>query len=253
MPTSERLSPYHFMITEDGSSTIRISETMHSLRGAFSETVYVYGTALEHALSLTEGDGDPELQKAKPLEVLSLGLGLGYNEILTAALAERARPDVGFSRLVSLESDSNLTRFFTSWVVGDLKDVPSEFLAAYDDILERTAAHAEVKSDRIKRRLEAGLASGHFVPRGALSADTRFTSRFSCFLFDAFSSKTSPELWSEEFLTGFLAATSGEQAVFSTYACTGALKRALRASGFEVQIREGFSSKRDCTFATRSP
>ena len=72
---------YAFEATEDGSQTLRLglgegaSEAMHSLRGAFSETDYIYGEALRAALT-----------RGWPLNVLSMGLGLGYVELLSAAL-----------------------------------------------------------------------------------------------------------------------------------------------------------------------
>jgi tRNA U34 5-methylaminomethyl-2-thiouridine-forming methyltransferase MnmC len=79
------------------------------------------------------------------------------------------------------------------------------------------------------------------------------TKRFNCIAFDAFSSKSTPELWTRDFLDHFLASACDDSCVLSTYACTGNLKRALIDAGFELRIREGYASKRDSTLAVRKP
>ncbi len=235
-----------FLTTEDGSPSLRlardagaVSEAMHSLRGAFSETDYIYGSALREAL-----------QGGLPPSVLSLGLGLGYNEILSAALFSAAGV-ANEARVESFESEDELRARFASWIRGEREAVPLEFNRAYDDILARAAGGAGLEASAVLETLRQWLATGRLDLRGPLGPDTAFACRFSCFLFDAFSSKTTPELWREDFLAGFLDRAALPRAVFSTYACTGALKRALRARGFTLRIREGFASKRDSTFAVR--
>lgn len=239
-----------FEKTEDGSPTVRIlsgsdgddhaattSEAMHSLKGAFSETLYIYGTAIKTALGQTR---EPE--------VLSMGLGLGYVEILSAALFLKN----GFQpRGESFEIVPELREWFQAWLRDQLS-VPQDFRSAYDEILARTAAHAEVPQAEIKIALRDAVAEGAWLIRPELTAATTLTPRFSCICFDAFSSKTTPDLWTEDFLQAFFAKACSPRCVLSTYACTGALKRSLRAAGFDLRIREGFSSKRDSTFAVRS-
>lgn len=236
-----------FETTEDGSPTVRIaqasgtdatSEAMHSLRGAFSETVYIYGSALETALS-----------RGFTPSVLSMGLGLGYVEILAtglfikAGLADQARGE-------SFEIVPELREWFRAWLLDDGR-TPEGFSNAYREILLRVAKHAGVADHEIRAELARMVSDGRWVLSEALTAESDFSGRFGCICFDAFSSKTTPELWTEEFLKHFLATAADERCVLSTYACTGALKRALRHSGFDLDIRMGFSSKRDSTFAVR--
>lgn len=248
---------YLFIKTEDGSPTVRLgptrdesssSEAMHSLKGAFSETVYIYGTAIQ--LMLDEG---------MTPRVLSLGLGLGYVELLATGLAlkqaKSLSQDAQAALLDSFGGESfelvpELRAWFTAWVYGE-GDVPAEFRLTYDEILNRTATETSVEATKIRETLAGLVRDGRWKIREALTADTAFTTDFGCICFDAFSSKTSPELWSEEFLLKFFAQVCAPRCVLSTYACTGALKRSLKASGFELTIREGFSSKRDSTFAVR--
>ncbi len=244
---------FQFVKTEDGSLSARIgapetpfedcSEAMHSLRGAFSETVYIYGSALRLAA-----------EKQFDERVLSMGLGLGYVELLAAAIAMKANRKVSGE---SFEIVPELRDYFIEWLRG-AKDpaarvkVPEDFMQAYEGICDRTASEIGVNSADLREALATAVSNGSWLIRNELDAQTTFKEPFGCICFDAFSSKSTPDLWTEEFLKSFLDKTAAPQAVLSTYACTGALKRALKTSGFEVTIREGFSSKRDSTFAVRS-
>lgn len=253
---------FSFITTEDGSPTVRFilgapassdvndsgagerteSEAMHSLKGAFSETLYIYGTALELAF---ERGFEPR--------VLSLGLGLGYVEVLAAALCLKREAAVQERfYMESFESAPELRDWFRSFVTEDgSADLPEAFTNLYQEILERTANHVGVEARALKAFLARLLQENRWRLREALTAETSLGANFGCICFDAFSSKTSPELWTEEFLVRFLAKACASGSVLSTYACTGALKRSLRGAGFQVEIREGFSSKRDSTFAVR--
>jgi len=244
MSNSVPVEGFHFITTEDGSSSLRLgttetqSEAMHSLKGAFSETVYIYGTAIERGIK--EG--------FQP-RVLSMGLGLGYVELLAAALFTHSGvADFGGE---SFEIIPSLRDWFTSWL--DDEDIPGDFQKAYDEIEARTCGHLGLKPGSAKSALSLAVREGRWHLKEALTPSTIFEGIFGVICFDAFSSKSTPDLWSEEFLTQFLAKAAAPGCVLSTYACTGALKRALRNSGFVVEIREGFSSKRDSTFAVRMP
>ena len=105
-----------FVTTADGSPTLRFrldngaseSEAMHSLKGALSETQYIYGTAMELALA----------QGFAP-KILSLGLGIGYVEILAAAVIckhAQHHPDV-LEQVYgeSFELDADLRQYFLLW------------------------------------------------------------------------------------------------------------------------------------------
>lgn len=235
---------FNFITTADGSPSLRFqegeesySESMHNLKGAFGETIYIYGKALATMIEM----------RFEP-HVLSLGLGLGYNEILSVALLAKADL-LEQAEIDSYEIDSDLRNYFFEWIHDG--NLPTEFKSAYDSIASLVESHVDVSIPKIKQALLTLLQNGRMRLREALGPNISLDRKYSCFLFDAFSSKTSPELWSEEFLTSFIQNTAETHAVFSTYACTGALKRSLRACNFDLEIREGFSSKRDCTFALR--
>ena len=233
---------FNFTTTDDGSPTVRVddSEAMHSLRGAFSETVYIYGSAIEECL-----------KRGFTPRVLSLGLGLGYVEILSAAFFRKYGVRGGGE---SFELLPELRSWFFDWARSRADLVPPEFCKVYDAILERTAAETGQASLAIRAELAAMLSSENWRLNGPLSSELiplRPPRKFGCICFDAFSNKTSPDLWTEEFLSSFFSDVSAPGAVVSTYACTGALKRSLRTAGYDLDIRAGFANKRESTFAIR--
>ncbi len=215
---------------------------MHSLEGALSETRYIYGDALLKASEI----------EARP-RVLSVGLGLGYVEILAAACFLKAGLSAAECGGVTYELIDALRDNFVNW----LRDKPTQdaaFKQAYDTILEGTAnvsVPGTSPPDEIKTFLRSMIEGGSWRLEGPLSVSTKIEEPFGCICFDAFSSKTSPDLWNEEFLKTFLTQASGERCVLSTYACTGTLKRALIHAEYALTIRAGFANKRDSTFAVK--
>ena len=228
-----------FEVTSDGSWTLRLeagAEAMHSAHGAFAESLLVYGRTMEETIA-----------RGWEPRILSVGLGLGYAELLAAGFALRA----GVAQALtgeSLESLDILRERFQDWLFST-PDVA--FAKAYDDALARTAGALGVGSEQIRATLAAAIREGRWILRGPLSDSTEFTRPFRCVCYDAFSSKTAPELWTEAFLTSFLAKATGPCCLFSTYACTGPLKRGLKTAGFAVTVLPGFGGKRDRVRAVR--
>lgn len=232
---------FHFLQTEDGSPSLKLgsdAEAMHNSKGAFSETVYIYGHALQAVI-----------EKGVDLKVLSLGLGLGYNELLMTALALKAKIPLERIYGETFEAVPELNDNFLKWLANE--SIDQKFKQAYEKICGLCANETNVSPEKIKSTLLSLRDMGRWIFRDALTANTIFTKRFSCFLFDAFSSKTSPELWNENFLIEFFNQAADDEAVLSTYAFTGTLKRALQKTGFEVENRQGFAGKRESTFAVR--
>ncbi len=211
---------------------------MHSSKGAFSETVYIYGNAISATLA---GGLAPSF--------LSLGLGLGYNELLTTALLLQSEIDLSKVRGESYELVSELNENFKAWLNDGV--INEKFKNTYAQIVNLCAQYSNQEPQVIKTTLAELVRKGQWILHGPITHEVKTSHKISCFLFDAFSSKTSPELWTEEFITSFLKSTAAERAVLATYACTGTLKRGLQRNGFAVTIREGFAGKRESTFASR--
>lgn len=232
---------HHFevVLTEDQSPTLRWlasdnQETMHHRGGAFSETQHIYGDPLRAVLA--QGGRS----------AVSVGLGLGYNEILVAVEAFKAGILPGDFRLLSFESEAVLRDQFLAWVLGEAET------PIYDQVWEFYAQVSGTPSLREVRNwlLEARRRNAWKL-EGALEPDFQVSQKYECIFYDAFSSKTSPHLWQQDFLQKFWTQISAEKCLVTTYACTGALKRSLKESGFELILPPGFQSKRNRTMGCR--
>lgn len=263
-PSSNLITPataeaFEIVVTADGSYTARIGlgETMHSMRGALGETIYIYGGAFERMHSARCASTQQAPQQAP--QILSLGLGLGFVELVAAAVAIKFdAPLCG----ESFEADSRLLMSFENWVNGGTEIAGHIPCFVYEKALEMTALAYGLDPKAILAKLRQGLSAGTWRLSGPLLATTFSDQtgddgaakqrRFNAVAFDAFSSKSTPELWTREFLDPFLSLACSPDCILSTYACTGHLKRALVDAGFTLEIREGFASKRDSTLAWRS-
>lgn len=258
---------YEFIVTGDGSPSIRMSnakwrpEAMHHCDGAFSESVYIYHSVLTDALA----------QGAAP-RILSIGLGCGYNEIITAAhflAAQTSAIPIENLYIESFEGDKNLRENFILWLSGDLaggsnsvtgidqstqqltSDLTQALAKTYNQVLEIASLHFDLSKDDLYRFLQKIYRDKQFVIRDWLEPQTRFQNRFGVIYFDAFSNQSTPEVWGEDFLVNFLDQVSDTICGFATYAATGALNRALKKTGFTRLAQPGFSGKRESTKAIK--
>ena len=124
------------------------------------------------------------------------------------------------------------------------ESLPSEILKTYQEVF-----YCIVEAE-LQPSIQALLRSFPFDFRMALDQNSLPREKYDCVLYDAFSSKSTPELWSEDFLSSFLDGL-GEDCVFTTYASTGALKRALKKIDFQIVPRKGFLGRRESTLAVR--
>jgi hypothetical protein len=235
---------FRFLKTDDGSPTLEITredgstEKMHHSGGAFSETLYVYGKALDIAL-----------ENKLPHSYFILGLGLGYIEIMIAATL--LSQGIKTASIWSTESDDLLIEQFLMWLEDDLNPQPP-FQDAYNWILAKISQSEGVDPIEVKRLLKGWRRDGSWRWFGAYSHGFNFgDARFSVLFFDAFSDKVNPELWTEETLDKTLKSAAGESCVFATYASKGRLKKVLKENEFEFLETPGFGGKRECTIATR--
>lgn len=227
--------------TADGSPTLRVNgggESMHHSGGALSETDLIYGSAVREAFTFPV---------AAP-RILSIGLGLGYVELMTAAASLKS---VKSFTLVSLESVVPLVDAIRSWVMGTLPE--GEIQQGLDEVAQRVAEHEGLRAEELRLHLRRALQEGRWEMGGVLSATQLPASRFHGILYDVFAAKTYPDLWTEEHLTNFLRTCAEDWCAFSTFACTGNLKRALRSAGFEFIKREGFKGTRNSTLGRKRP
>jgi hypothetical protein len=230
-----------FMLTEDGSPTAFFDnfaqEKMHHSGGAFGESVYIYGPAIQWGFAKLES----------PF-ILSLGTGIAYNEILSAAFAIVFDAPL---KMASFEANKDLNESLISWLQNSSETLSENLVPfkIYDSILDMTAKLFDIPSDEIKLKMLKSFESGDWKING--SWDGRDSSKYNVVIYDFFSSKAMEPFWTEEFLTEFLKTNTAEKCSFATYACTGKLKRAFKTNGFTYFERKGYLWKRSSTFACR--
>ena len=223
---------FEFITTRDDSPTLAyrgdggVIEHMHHSAGALAESLFIYGGALERALALVDR-----------VHCLSVGLGLGYNEMLTIAALERAgRP----GRIHSFEALEFLREEFRGWALGR-RDGP--LTSTHDQI----AARLGVERTTVGRWIE----DGRLELRGAFPAAGADLAGCNLVYFDAYSNKMDPHLWDEEVLVEAFGRTLGPTCVLASYAATSVMNRVLRRLSIVKQSRRGFYLKRQSTLGIR--
>jgi hypothetical protein len=140
---------------------------------------------------------------------------------------------------LSFEKDSFLVQQFLNFLHGEENPVYQQIANLIGPV------------DEIKNYLLRAYENKNWQIQSALGSGTVFTDKYQVIFYDAFSSRCENQLWSQDFLSTFIDKACAENCVFSTYACTGNLKRALKSAGFQVILREGFHGKRNSTLAVR--
>jgi hypothetical protein len=227
--------------TQDGSPTLRRlqatrpdftdGESMHHSGGAWTETLYIYKPVIEKIQNW----------KIEKPAYLSVGLGLGYIELLIAR--ENLAREVKIS---SFEIVPGLRDNFLKWILG--LELPAEIQQTYDEVGAFVTDRNPNLLKETKNYLAEAFERKNWNINGALEKATEPFQHHGI-MYDAFSRAVSPELWAKEFVMGFLKDWAATPSCLSTYSCTSDLKRALKEAGYELDIRLGFKGKRHSTFA----
>lgn len=240
---------FEIEITGDGSPSLRLlhsvdpakekGESMHHSGGAYAETQIIYSQPISEVLKNTKNPS-----------FLVVGLGLGYIELCIAKESlELGKSAHDIERITSYESVPELKEFFIAWLHNHAH-LHSEVQDVYDLLASHIIKGTSLSIEELKSFLKFHFKSIDDI-QGALLEDAIFTYRYHGILYDAFSSKTSPHLWEEEFLKRLLKESSQDNGLLTTYACKGSLKRALAENGYQVIVREGFQGKRNSTLGLR--
>lgn len=274
------------VVTGDGSPTLapgtagvpeapgspadeRRGELMHHRGGALSESVHVYGPAIELAWQQAATTPGASLSHVRFGVV---GLGLGYLERLCLALgphvasqphdragkgASLPQPEAGLQLQASIdsyESDPMLRQRFERWLNGKAEPWHDEVSAAFARAgLENPPGSLQNQLSELAGRGELSLKEALGAPVVQGTPTLGPLCRYHAILFDPYSRATSPVLWDPDFLSGFLAACANPHfCVFATYASRTVLREVLEQAGFTVTRRKGFHGKRECTLALRA-
>jgi tRNA 5-methylaminomethyl-2-thiouridine biosynthesis bifunctional protein len=236
------LGRFDWVKTEDGSWSLNftsdegLSEMMHHRAGALAESKYIYQKALD----------DVFLRVNEP-RILSVGFGLGYNELLAMESALRSKKTFN---MISFEKEAVLFKTFLAEL--------ERFLNLNPKFRSKTShpslsPYLEIFSGFNPRVCE-GLFQYYFKRfwnlRGELNPHSYVgLPRQDLILWDIYSPKIDTNLWASGFLKYFLTAVSAPGAVFVTYACNRKLKDSLTSAGFEVARVAGFANKKHSTWA----
>ncbi len=267
---SENFFSYSWVLTKDGSLTLKSflepSEWMHSLQGAYSESQFIYGDAVRQALKTFD--------RKKTFSVFSMGLGLGYVELIV--ICECLKVGQAFE-VHTYESDKSLQTLFEInyhlflmilrglKIESDITDLYKtkfdlkieELKVGFSDFFLRDYKLSFSRNKMNQSEPETSNlqnSSGQIFFEGPFTESNLSTNsnNFHLILYDAFSSNTQNELWNEDFLTLMIKKLADPNfCIFSTYAKVGNLTRSLKSSGFKIEKKKGYAFKRESTFAHR--
>ncbi len=232
---------YFFLKTNDGSYSLSHdcnSELMHSQDGAYQETQYVYGKAIDWIFD-----------RVSEPSFLVVGLGLGYIEY---AILARAIQRNNLNIIIhSFEADQKLTKNFLNWILGDIDSLSDSFVKAYKTMENFYINQFNLTSYDFKKGFLFLLKNKRLLIDAELSMTTSLKSEYHGIFYDVYSASTNALLWEPSFLRQILLNASYSNAVFATYSSRGSLKKVLKESKFECFFRKGFSRKKESTFAVR--
>lgn len=217
-----------FLKTADGSLTIQIrdwDEQYHSKHGALAEARHVFIAAgLDHFYR-----HNPE---TKPIRLLEIGFGTGLNALLSLQYVQGLGVELAYE---GVEGYPVVKEEWQQLNYGVLLDMQPEFLKLHSADWEQWA-----------------ILSPHFriQKRQQFFDQIDDKASFDVVYFDAFGARVQPELWTEAiFRKMYTALRPG--GVLVTYAAKGSVRRAMQASGFEVERLPGPPGKREMLRATK--
>lgn len=227
---------FEIEVTEDGSPTLRLpnqGESMHHSGGAAAETNYIYGNVLNMGHQILRDS----------CKTCVVGLGLGYIEISWAIslIKNGLSPSESLS-FHSFEVVPGLIENFCSWLHSK-KAHP-----VYDLIVEKLDPN--ISNSEVKEVLQNALKAGSSL-NGNFTDLSGHREKYNVICYDAFSKKTSENLWLADFLEKFFKTYSASDCVVTTYACTGVFRKALQEQNFQFFKRPGFCGKRDSSLAVK--
>ena len=218
------------ILTSDGSHSLlsnKYGVSYHSKYGAIQETRHVF---IQAAFI-------PKAVKSQSLRILGMGLGTGLNAFMTFLEAQKF-PDL-VVEYISLEA------------------YPIEIDQALELNYPEQLGSSEKEKEVFKRIHEGPWSTSmelnsnfSFKKEQVLFEEMTYKDQFDVVYFDAFAPNAQPELWELPMLKKVYESMK-QGGVMTTYCSKGAVKRALKSLGFEVQALEGPPGKREMTKAVK--
>ena len=215
------------IITDDGSTTIRIpewDENYHSTHGAIQEAKHVF---IKNGLNL--------FQKQDSISILEIGFGTGLNAFITF-----------------LET---LTKDKVNYVGIEAYPISEEEIAQMNYVSELEAEKYQVIFDKMHacdwENQETITENFLLTKRKQFFQDIEDKNQFDLIYFDAFGFPLQPELWSETIFKKMFDALL-PKGTLVTYACRSSIKNAMLSVGFSIEKLPGAPGKREMLRATKN-
>lgn len=208
--------------TGDGSDTLvdpEINESYHSVRGAVSESTFVFLK-----------NGYHQMKNRTGITVLEIGFGTGLNCLLTALAAERKKLSTHYFALEKFPLSNELLKKL------NYAEITGEIGAAIYSKIHSAPWNVKVE---ISSWFDVVKWEDDFLVSGLSEIPV-------CDLvyFDAFSPGKQPDMWHADLLMK-LYNKMAPGALFVTYSARGALRRDLVRIGFKVERLPGPEGKRE--------
>lgn len=207
------------LITEDGSSSLRrkdLGEGYHSTFGAIAEGVHIFINA-----------GLRNIEKHSLINILEIGFGTGLNAILTLDYSNKENQSIYYETIEKYPLSKEIISQLNYGKVLSLED---EFLKIHSVSWNESA---EINN----------LFSIHKIDKPAENLNYK-ANFFDIIYFDAFAPQFEENLWQQEMFTKLYSSLK-EGGLLVTYCCKGDVKRALKASGFQIEKLPGPKGKRE--------
>lgn len=214
------------IITDDGSTTIRIpewDENYHSTHGAIQEAKHVF---IKNGLNL--------FRSQDSISILEIGFGTGLNTFITF-LETLNKEKVNYVGVEAypISADEVLQMNYVS----ELQAV--DFKSIFETM------HS--CSWEIVNQLKTNF---YLTKRKQFFQDIEDKNSYDLVYFDAFGFPLQPELWSETIFKKMYDALL-PNGVLVTYACRTPIKNAMLAAGFSIEKLPGAPGKREMLRATK--
>jgi len=214
------------IITDDGSTTIRIpewDENYHSTHGAIQEAKHVF---IKNGLDLFHNQDS--------ISILEIGFGTGLNAFITF-LETLNKEKVNYVGVEAypISADEVLQMNYVS----ELQAV--DFKSIFETM------HS--CSWEIVNQLKTNF---YLTKRKQFFQDIEDKNSYDLVYFDAFGFPLQPELWSEKIFKKMYDALL-PNGVLVTYACRTPIKNAMLAAGFSIEKLPGAPGKREMLRATK--
>ena len=215
------------IITDDGSTTIRIpewDENYHSTHGAIQEAKHVF---IKNGLDL--------FQKQDAISILEIGFGTGLNAFIT------------FLETINKEK--------VNYVGVEAYPISQEEIAQMNYVSELDSEMYQEIFDKMHscdwENQQTITENFLLTKRKQFFQDIEDKNQFDLIYFDAFGFPLQPELWSEVIFKKMYDALL-PKGTLVTYACRSTIKNAMLSVGFSIEKLPGAPGKREMLRATKN-